>query len=569
MKYISRFFYISLSIFCFLFLNLPDFCSAQSPDKKIFTRQDTLRGSITPERAWWNVVSYNIYVDPDYKTKSIKGWNQISFDITRDSRNRKMQIDLQQPMLIDSIIFNNKKIKTYNRNGNVYLIDFDKFNFIVTRSLVKKDKPVTLHTIKIYFHGNPREAINPPWDGGWIFTKDNKGRPWMTVACQGLGASVWYPCKDHQSDEPDSGATLTMTVPDSLVAVGNGRLTNKKNNDNGTTSWTWTVKNPINNYNIIPYIGKYVNFTDTLDGEKGTLDCSYWVLDYNLDKAKKQFDRDVKRMLRCFEYWFGPYPFYEDSYKLVESSHLGMEHQSATAYGNHYKDGYLGMDLSGSGWGKKWDYIIIHESGHEWFGNNITTNDIADMWVHEGITDYSETLFVDYYYGKTAGDEYTQGLRRNISNDKPIIGPYGVNQEGSGDMYNKGNNLMHTIRQVINDDSLFRQILRGLNKEFYHKTVDSKDVEAYMTKQSGKDLSKIFDQYLRTTKIPVLEYKIDGNRNFSYRWTNCVEGFSMPLRSADLKFWIYPTTTFQETPLALNQDGKFDTNFYFTVKKVQ
>ena len=394
----------------------------------------------------------------------------------------------------------------------------------------------------------------------------------MTVACQGLGASVWYPCKDHQSDEPDNGAILTITVADTLTAVGNGRLAGKKKNENGTTSWTWKVKNPINNYNIIPYIGKYVNWTEIYKGEKGNLDCSYWVLDYNLEKAKKQFGRDVKPMLNCFEEWFGPYPFYEDSYKLVESPHLGMEHQSAIAYGNKFLNGYLGKDLSGTGWGKNWDYIIIHESGHEWFANNISTNDIADMWVHEGFTDYSEVLFVECQYGKKAANEYCQGLRQNIQNDKPIIGPYSVNKEGSGDMYAKGANLLHTIRQVINNDILFKKILKGLNKEFYHKTIDSKDVENYISRQSGKELSKIFDQYLRTIQIPMLEYKIRGS-SFSCRWTNCIKGFNMPVKifSGGKERWINPQEKWQTQEMAdwFNEKSfSIDKNFYISVKKV-
>jgi aminopeptidase N len=313
----------------------------------------------------------------------------------------------------------------------------------------------------------------------------------------------------------------------------------------------------------VPYIGQYVNFTDTLMGEKGKLDLSYWVLDYNLDKAKKQFGRDVKRMLRAFEYWFGPYPFYEDGFKLVESSHLGMEHQSGIAYGNKFLNGYLGGDLSGSGWGLKWDYIIVHEAGHEWFGNNITTNDIADMWVHEGFTMYSEVLFIEYYYGKKAADEYIQGLRSRISNDIPLIGPYGVNREGSGDMYNKGANLLHTIRQVIDNDDLFRKILRGLNKEFYHKTTSSKEVETYISKQSGKDFSKVFDQYLRNTAIPELECKEKGN-NLDYRWTNCVPGFNMPVKLKS-GMWFYPTTQWKKTPIAGMLKGKWpgiDARFY-------
>jgi aminopeptidase N len=566
-KYIARTFYILTSTFFIL----------QSPgaqplnQKQKFTHQDTLRGSITPERAWWDVVSYNIYVAPDYNTKTIKGWNQIGFDINSDGRNRKMQIDLQQPMLIDSIIFNNKKVKTYKRNGNVYIIDFGKFNFIVARTLVKKDQPIELHSIKIYFHGKPREAINPPWDGGWIWTKDEKGRPWMTVACQGLGASVWYPCKDYQGDEPDAGALIQVKVPDTLVAVSNGRFYSKDDQLDGTTLYTWQVKNPINNYDIVPYIGKYVHWSDNYIGEtEKNLSLDYWVLDYNLEKSKAQFSRDVKRMMQAFEYWFGPYPFYDDGYKLVESSHLGMEHQSATAYGNHYIDGYLGMDLSGSGWGMKWDYIIVHESGHEWFGNNITTNDIADMWVHEGFAMYSEALFIEYHYGKKAAEGYVLGIRNHIDNDKPIIGYYGVNQEGSGDMYNKGANMLHTIRQVINDDSLFRKILRGLNKDFYHKTVNSKDVEAYFSKESGKDLSKIFDQYLRTIKIPVLEYKIEG-RKLSYRWGNCIAGFDMPVAiGTGRSFWISPKTEWQYIDLPLNYEiADVNQNFYITLKKVQ
>jgi aminopeptidase N len=359
--------------------------------------------------------------------------------------------------------------------------------------------------------------------------------------------------------------------------VGNGRLKEKRSNTNGTTTWTWEVKNPINNYTIIPYIGKYITWHEDFMGEKGKLDCDYWVLDYNLEKSKKQFGRDVKPMLKCFENWFGPYPFYEDSYKLVESSHLGMEHQSATAYGNHYMDGYLGRDLSASGWGKKWDYIIIHESGHEWFANNITTNDIADMWVHEGFTDYSEPLFVECQYGKQAADEYTQGLRRNIVNDRPVIGPYGVNKEGSGDMYAKGANMLHTIRQVIDDDAKFKEILRGLNKDFYHKTVDSKDIEKYMSQKSGKDLSKIFDQYLRTIKIPELEYQLiprkdnPGSYYIKYKWNNTVEGFAMSVRILvdDKPVWITPGKDFKTTEIQGTMPDKLpvDKNFYITLKK--
>lgn len=545
-------------------------CAQPLNNKGKFTRQDTLRGTITTERGWWNVLHYNLHVAPDYKSKTLKGWNEIMFTVSGYSRNRKMQIDLQQPMNIDSVVFENKRL-AFKRLGNVFYIEFAMRFSNPPRLLPGETTASKKYSVRIYYSGKPREAINPPWDGGWIWKKDTKGNPWMTVACQGLGASVWYPCKDHQGDEPDNGAILAITVPDSLVAVGNGRLISTMQKGNGLTEYQWEVKNPINNYNIVPYIGKYAHFSDSYIGEtEKNLTLDYWVLAYNEEKAKKQFDRDVKRMLKAFEYWFGPYPFYEDGFKLVESSHLGMEHQSATAYGNHYLDGYLGGDLSGSGWGMKWDYIIIHESGHEWFGNNITTADIADMWVHEGFTMYSEVLFVEYFYGKQAADEYLAGIRNNIDNDIPLIGPYGVNQEGSGDMYNKGASLLHTIRQVIDDDSLFRKILRGLNNDFYHKTVTSKEVEKYFSSKSGKDLSKVFDQYLRTIKIPVLEYRVKGDR-LEYRWTNSVAGFNMPVRLAGSNDWLRPTNEWKSTIMtnSIKTNGlQTDDNFYITVKKL-
>ena len=543
-----------------------------------FTRQDTLRGSNTPQRAWWDVQKYNIIVTPDYNNKALTGNIIIQYKVVNYKDEMSFQIDLQKPMKIDSAFFHWGKIRpeittknpnlidkrnrhhlSFSRNGNVYFADPVKTYFANGN----------IDSIELIFSGKPIEAKRPPWDGGWIFTKDAKGRPWMSVACQGLGASAWYPCKDYQGDEPDLGATFTINVHDSLVAVANGRLKDKKSK-NGITSWTWEVKNPINNYNIIPYIGKYVNWTETYEGEKGKLDCSYWVLDYNLEKAKEQF-RQVPMMLKAFEHWFGPYPFYEDGYKLIEAPHLGMEHQSAVAYGNGFKNGYRGRDLSASGWGLKWDFIIVHESGHEWFANNITTIDIADMWVHEGFTNYSETLFTEYYYGKEAGSDYCIGTRKNIVNDKPIIGPYGVNKEGSGDMYYKGGNMLHTIRHVINDDEKFRAILRGLNSKFYHSVVTTKQIESYMSEQSGKDLSKIFDQYLRTTMIPVLEYKFTGD-NMYYRWTNCVEGFDMPVKlNSSTNDWLKATTEWKSVPVTADilKDGlKIDRNFYITVKKV-
>ncbi len=532
----------TLFVFCISVLTL----SAQQK----FTRQDTLRGTITPERAWWNVLHYAVTVEPDYVTKTIQGEVTIKFMALK--AGNKMQIDLQQPMEIVGMRLNEKDV-SFVRDGNVAIATL----------------PSTLaaggtYQLSIGYQGKPREAVNPPWDGGWIWAKDQQGRPWMSVACQGLGASVWYPCKDHQSDEPDEGADLFIVVPDSLMAVGNGRLINTES-QNRKKTYHWQVKNPINNYNIIPYIGKYVTWHENFKGEKGNLDCDYWVLDYELEKAKEQF-KQAPEMLSCFEEWFGPYPFYEDGFKLVQSPHLGMEHQSAVAYGNEFRNGYSVTDLSGSGWGLKWDFIIVHESGHEWFANNITTNDIADMWVHEGFTNYSETIFTTCKFGVEAGNDYVIGTRARIQNDKPVIGPYGVNEGGSGDMYYKGGNLLHTIRQIINDDNKFKQILRGLNQTFYHKTTDSKTVEAYISKQAGKDLSKVFDQYLRTVQIPQLEYKISGGK-LQYRWTDCITGFNMPVKVNGGK-WITPGTSWQTMSLSAGtSDLTVDRNFYIRVKK--
>ena len=486
----------------------------------VFNLQDTLRGSLNEHRDWFDIQHYDITVTPSYETKSIIGLVSWTAKVIKPTNN--IQIDLQQPLIIDSVIYfapnaKSGKSLTHSRNENVAVVSFnEKLNRNANFKLV------------IYYHGIPVEAVRPPWDGGWIWKKDANGKPWMSVACQGLGASVWYPCKDHQSDEPDQGASLTMNVPDSLMAVGNGRMI-KKENIHQLTSYTWEVKNPINNYNIVPYIGDYMGWSENYNGLKGNLDLHYWVLKQDSTKAKAQFTQ-VPQMLKAFEYWMGPYPFYEDGYQLVQSPHLGMEHQSAVAYGNKFGNGYLGRDLSGSGWGLKWDFIIVHESGHEWFANNITTNDIADMWVHEGFTNYTETLMTEYYYGIEAGNDYNFGIRRGIQNNKPIIANYGVNEQSDGDMYNKGANLIHTIRHSMDNDSLFRQILINLNKQFYHKTVNSVDIENYISKSAGFKYNKIFDQYLRNTQIPTLVYQYNEKEKIlTYQWKNCVVGFNLPL----------------------------------------
>lgn len=515
-----------------------------------FTRIDTLKGSNTEFRNFWDVKKYDITVEPKYADSTVSGSNKISFEILQDAINPVFQIDLQQPMNY-KIIDADAKLCSSRREGD--------FIFIETNRHYKKGEN---HTFTIQFYGKPTVAKNAPWDGGWIFTRDKTANPWMSVAQEGIGASVWLPLKDLWSDEPDNGITLKIITPSDLVGVGNGRLIDQVRGKEKNT-FTWEVKNPINAYSIAPNVGKYINFKDTFSGENGPLDLDYWVLDYNLERAKKQFAQ-VKPMLKAFEYWFGPYPFYEDSYKLVESPYLGMEHQSSVAYGNNFENGYLGRDLSGSGAGLGWDFIIVHESGHEWFANNITAKEKADMWIHEGFTSYSETLFTEAYIDKNAAEEYVVGIRNNIRNDEPIIGTYGITKSGSGDMYYKGANMLHTIRQVINDDHVFRGILRGLNSEFYHQTVTTQQVEHYMSQKAAIDLSTIFDQYLRTTKIPTLEYRQAGNK-FQYRYTNIVKNLKLPLR-INQTLEIYPTTEWKTLVLDSPAPVRLDRNYYINYK---
>jgi aminopeptidase N len=478
-----------------------------------FSKQDTLRGSITPERIWWDLLHYNLDFKVFPSTKSIEGSNLIRYEVL--SENQVMQIDLQPPMKITSVLENNTNLY-YRRDGNVYYIQLNKNQHIGA-----------INEITIHFKGAPKISNNPPWDDGFTWEKDNNGTDFIATSCQGGGSSIWWPSKDHMYDEPDQGIELSITAPEHLISVANGRLIKTTENNNKTNTSVWKVVHPINNYGVNINIGDYVHFSEKYKGKKGNLDCDYYVLSYNLEKAKKQF-KEVSRTLEAFEYWFGPYPFYEDSYKLVEVPYLGMEHQSSVTYGNGYQNGYKGIDLSGTGWGLKFDFIIVHESGHEWFANNITNIDIADMWIHESFTAYSENLFLDYHFGTEASNAYVTGTRKKIQNDRPIIGNYNVNNSGSSDMYYKGANMLHTLRQIINNDEKWRSILVGLNKDFYHQTVTTQQIEDYIDKYFKIDLKPFFDQYLRTIKIPTLEYKLENN-NLLYRWSNVVDGFSIPV----------------------------------------
>ncbi len=532
-------------ILAFGLLFTPLFTFAQ---KSVFTHSDTLRGAITPERAWWDLTFYHLQVKPDAADSTISGSTRIHYKVLEPSQI--IQVDLQEPLQIEKVVQDGQSLE-YKRDGNAFFI-----------SLKKLQTTGRQESIEVFYSGRPRLAKRPPWDGGIQWVPDAVDNTIISTSCQGLGASVWWPCKDHMYDEPDS-MLISVTVPDNMKDVSNGVLRSVTDNPDRTKTYNWFVSNPINNYGVNMNVANYQSWNEVYQGEKGDLNVSYYVQPENLEKARIQF-KQVPMMLKAFEHWFGPYPFYEDGYKLVEVPYLGMEHQSSVTYGNGYKNGYLGRDLSGTGWGLKWDFIIIHESGHEWFANNITYKDVADMWVHESFTNYSENLYTEYYFGKEAGSDYVIGTRKLIANDIPIIGIYGVNQEGSRDMYYKGGNMLHNIRQIVNDDKKWRQILRGLNETFYHQTVSGSQIEDYISKKSGRDLSKIFDQYLRDTRVPVLEYIFDG-KGLKYRWTNVLPGFDMPVKvkiGTLPEQFIYPKTDWQTMNVKGRKTLIVDRNFY-------
>ncbi|MGH7586849.1 MAG: M1 family metallopeptidase [Gemmatimonadales bacterium] len=528
---------------------------AQSPQS--FTRADTLRGSYTtPGRAWWDVTFYDLHVAISPSDSSIRGRNGITYRVL--GPGGELQVDLMAPLEVDSMVQDGRPVP-FRREGNAYFA-----------SPLAPQNEGEHRTITVYYHGRPQIAKRPPWEGGFTWTADSLGRPWIVTTDQGMGASVWWPNKDTQADEPDS-QRVALTVPAPLQDVSNGRLRRVTPDPDGTTTFEWFVTSPINNYAIAVAAGHYAHYSDTYRGEGGELTLDFWPLDYHVEAARRQFPQS-KTMLQCFEHWFGPYPWYEDGYKLLEVPNNGMEHQSAVAYGNRYANGYQGRDGSGTGLGMNWDFIIVHESAHEWFGNSITAKDNADMWVHESFANYAEGIYTECLFGKEAGAQYTIGNRRLIRNDRPIIPPYGVNAQGSGDMYPKGGNMLHTIRQLVGDDERWRGILRGLGETFGRQSVTGRQVQDFISQRAGIDLSKVFEQYLRSTQVPVLEYRRAGS-TLSYRWADVVPGFDMAVgaRISDAGFTLLrPTAAWQTATLNLADPSAFevDPDFYVIARNV-
>lgn len=539
---------------CFLltFLGMGLAQGQELTQQRNYTRADSLRGGVRMERTHFDVLKYDLWVEVNPEEKFISGVNHIDFKVLQDLP--VMQLDLFENMKIDSIVLEGETLD-YKREYNAVFIHFD-------RALRKGETK----QVSFYYSGHPIIAKKPPWDGGFIFTKDKNGKDWISVAVQGTGASLWYPNKDTQADEPEE-AEIHVTVPEGLMNVSNGRLTGKEILDDGRIQWSWKVSNPINNYNLVLNIGDYVHFSDTYKD----VDLDFYVLPYHLEKAKEHF-KEARKMMACFSEKFGDYPFKEDGYKLIETPYLGMEHQSAIGYGNGFQKGYAGRDRSGTGVGLKWDFIIIHESGHEWFGNSITSADIADMWIHEAFTTYAEAVYVECEWGKKEALTYLLGTRKTVvSHDRPIIGDYGVNQTGSGDMYSKGANMLHTLRAVLNDDQKWWALLKNFHETFKHQITDTQAVTNFFNAHFEVDLLPIFDQYLRTINLPELQLKIENDTVF-YRWEAQTRNFAMPVDVfiSGKKVRLYPTQSWKslDRPLSVDQLKPDTDNFYCEVKKL-
>jgi len=553
------------------------FCVNFSVFSQEFTRKDSLRGELTPFRTCYDVTYYNLNVTIDEKEKTIeRSFNDIHFTSTSDFET--IQIDLAKNMEILLILFPDKELDSacYDVEYD-YELEFTREHdavFVKFPRIIKKGEQ---SYIRVWYSGYPREAVNPPWDGGFSWKIDKNNNPWIGVSCQGLGASVWWPNKDHQSDEPDS-MTIKVSARNPLKIICNGNLRSEKTTfssylqDSINTS-EWFVSYPINNYNVTLNIGDYVHFQDEYVSGEDTLDLSYYVLSYNEEKAKKHFEQ-VKPMMDCFENYFGKYPFWEDGYALVETSYLGMEHQSAIAYGNDYLPGYHGS-LGYSG-GLEFDYIIVHETGHEWWGNSITTNDIADMWIHEGFCTYSEALYVECLYGYDQMLEYVNNQKRFIRNNSPIVGHYHVNNKGSGDMYQKGSAMLHTLRTLIENDELWFELIKEISEKFQYETLDAQEIMNYIMERTSYDLTDFFSQYLNHEKLPEFQYKLvkEGrNTTLVYRW-EAIEKFDMPLlvNSGNKDFWIYPDLEWKEMSLGKIDRTEFKVRkdlFLIDIKKVK
>ncbi len=518
-------------------------------ESKLPDRTAMLRGAYGPFRANNDLLYYHLDVRVDPEQKSISGKNTIRFRMLKDGS--RIQLDLQEPLQIEKIVLGSTPLK-YERDSSAVFIDF----------------PQALHAGKVYsidfyYSGKP---VSTGRFGGITFGKDPVGRPWIYTACEGNGASIWWPNKDQWRDEVED-MDISVEVPNGLVDVSNGKFVDKKDLGDGYTRWDWHVSYPINNYDVALNIGDYVHFGDHL----GSLSLDYYALPEDLEKAKKQFAQ-APGMLEAYQHYFGEYPFAKDGYKLIQVPYSGMEHQSAVAYGNLFENGYLGRDWTGVGISTRFDFIIIHESGHEWFGNSITAADPSDMWIHEGWTTYLEGLYVEYRWGKDDAIKYLNGMKPKVKNLRRIVSERGVNAEPPQDQYFKGALMINTLRSVVNDDKKWFALLHDFYQHFKYQNIMTEDVVAWWNQNSGMNLTPIFNQYLRHPQIPRLELLFgEAPGIVMYKWRADEDDFAMPVRVGTPGQWqiIHPTTQWQsmQTPLTKDQFQVATDLYYVEVNK--
>jgi aminopeptidase N len=508
------------------------------------THADLLRGEYGPYRANNDLLSYRLDIRVDPEKKYLSGKNTIRFKMLSDAT--RIQLDLHEALRIDKILLGTTPLK-YGRDSGAVFVDFPE--------ALKHDNE---YSIDFYYSGNPVEVGR---FGAITFKKDSSGHPWINTACEETGASVWWPNKDQWRDEVEN-MEISVAVPNDLVDVSNGKFAGKTDLGDGYTRWDWQVHYPINNYDVSLNIGNYQHFSDTYKD----LSLDFYALPEDLEKAKKQFVQ-AKGMLEAFEHYFGEYPFEKDGYKLVEVPYSGMEHQSAVTYGNHFANGYLERDWTGVGISPRFDFIIIHESGHEWFGNAVSAADRSDMWIHEGMTTYLESLYVEYMYGYADMLKYTNGYKPKVKNDRPIIAARGVNATPPADQYFKGTLFLNTLRSVVNDDKKWFALLHDFYQHFKYQNIMTEDVAAYFNQYTGMNLTPIFEQYLRHAAIPTLELKFDAsNGELSYRWRADETAFAMPVRVGVKDQWeiIKPTTSWQHMKTGLKRaDFEVATELYY------
>ncbi len=498
------------------------------------SRADILRGEYSQWRANNDLLSYDLDIRVDPEKKFISGRNTIRFAMLKD--DTRIQLDLFANLNVDKILHGQTELK-YTRELGTVFVDFP--------APLKKG---STESIEFYYSGSPQETGR---FGGISFRKDPAGRHWITTACQGVGASVWWPNKDQQRDEVEN-MRLRVAVPSVLTDVSNGRFAGKTDLGDGYTRYDWNISYPINNYNVSLNIGAYEHFSDRL----GDLTMDFYCLPENLEKAKRQFAQ-ARPMMEAFQKYFGEYPFKRDGYKLIEVPYSGMEHQSAVTYGNRFANGYLERDWTGVGVSLKFDFIIIHESAHEWFGNSVTAADISDMWIHEGWATYAECVYVEAMFGREDALKYVNGYKTKVRNQRPIITARGVNQTPSQDQYFKGALFLNTLRSVVDDDTRWRKLLRDYCERFKYQNIMTEDVVAFFNQRTGKNLTPIFDQYLRQAALPVLELRFqESDGSVSYRWKAGVKEFAMPVKVGRRTQWrtIQPTTEWKTMKTNLKKE---------------